>query len=167
MFRHNRHRRGFRLVWWLATFNGARQLRVLIQPQSSSPLAAPPLETVSIANPLHILKQIAAESAEFFRRFQIHKQAYIDSLKTMYELLNKARKDGLMALENDVEEPDKSPVFAKAPPFQEPSTSGTLSVTPCAWPSLASTLSIWIIPSTSISKFTIMTPSSPPPLSPA
>src|SRR5258707_15515718 len=33
----------------------------------------------------------------------------------MYALLNKARKDRLMALENDVEEPDKSPLFAKGP----------------------------------------------------
>jgi len=35
----------------------------------------------------------------------------------MYELLNKARKDGLMALETDVEEPSKSAVFAKNPAF--------------------------------------------------
>jgi chemotaxis protein MotA len=35
----------------------------------------------------------------------------------MYELLNKARKDGLMALESDVEEPEKSPVFSKNPSF--------------------------------------------------
>lgn len=33
----------------------------------------------------------------------------------MYDLLNKARKEGLMALEGDVEEPDKSPVFSKGP----------------------------------------------------
>jgi chemotaxis protein MotA len=43
------------------------------------------------------------------------KQAYTDSLKMMYELLNKARKDGLMALEADVEEPDKSPIISKGP----------------------------------------------------
>jgi chemotaxis protein MotA len=35
----------------------------------------------------------------------------------LYDLLNKARKDGLMALEADVEEPEKSPVFAKNPAF--------------------------------------------------
>jgi chemotaxis protein MotA len=43
------------------------------------------------------------------------KQAYVDSLKMMYDLLNKARKDGLMALEADVEEPDKSAIFSKGP----------------------------------------------------
>ena len=34
-----------------------------------------------------------------------------------YQLLNKARKDGLLALESDVEEPDKSQLFTKYPSF--------------------------------------------------
>ena len=35
----------------------------------------------------------------------------------MYALFNKARKEGLMGLEADVEEPDKSAVFSKYPNF--------------------------------------------------
>jgi chemotaxis protein MotA len=35
----------------------------------------------------------------------------------MYELLNKARRDGLMSLEADVEEPEKSPILSKNPKF--------------------------------------------------
>ena len=35
----------------------------------------------------------------------------------MYDLLNKARKDGLVALESDIEEPDKSPILSKYPSF--------------------------------------------------
>jgi len=35
----------------------------------------------------------------------------------LYDLFNKARKDGLMALEADVEEPEKSPIFSKHPAF--------------------------------------------------
>jgi chemotaxis protein MotA len=35
----------------------------------------------------------------------------------MYELLNKARKEGLVALESDIETPDKSPVLSKYPAF--------------------------------------------------
>jgi chemotaxis protein MotA len=68
-----------------------------------------------IANPLHILKQIGGGIGGVFGGSKYTKQAYIDSLKTMYELLNKARKDGLMALENDVEEPDRSPILSKGP----------------------------------------------------
>ena len=37
----------------------------------------------------------------------------------MYDLLNRARKDGLMALESDVEEPEKSPVFSKNTAFMK------------------------------------------------
>ena len=33
----------------------------------------------------------------------------------MYDLLNKARREGLMSLEADVEEPDKSPILSKCP----------------------------------------------------
>jgi chemotaxis protein MotA len=70
---------------------------------------------VLIANPLYILKQIAAGIAGVFGSSKYSKQAYLDSLKTLYELLNKCRKDGLMAIEGDVEEPDKSPILSKAP----------------------------------------------------
>jgi chemotaxis protein MotA len=42
---------------------------------------------------------------------------YVDSLKMMYELLQKARKEGLVALESDIEEPDKSPLLSKYKDF--------------------------------------------------
>jgi len=38
-------------------------------------------------------------------------QRYVESLKMMYELLQKARKEGLVALESDIEEPEKSPLL--------------------------------------------------------
>lgn len=47
------------------------------------------------------------------------KEAYIDTLKMMYSLLNKARKDGLMSLESDVEQPEKSPLFSKNEMFMK------------------------------------------------
>jgi chemotaxis protein MotA len=90
-------------------------LRVLIQPAELVTIGGAAIGTVLIANPLHILKQIAGGIGGVFRGSKYTKEAYIDSLKTMYDLLNKARKDGLMALENDVEEPDKSPLFSKGP----------------------------------------------------
>jgi chemotaxis protein MotA len=35
----------------------------------------------------------------------------------MYELLNKARREGLMSLESDIEDPTKSPILSKYPAF--------------------------------------------------
>ena len=90
-------------------------LRVLLQPAELVTIGGAAIGTVLIANPLHILKQIAGGIGGVFGGSKYTKQAYLDSLKMMYELLNKARKDGLMALENDVEEPEKSPVFSKGP----------------------------------------------------
>jgi chemotaxis protein MotA len=90
-------------------------LRVLIQPAELVTIGGAAIGTVLIANPLHILKRIAGGIGGVFAGSKYTRQAYIDSLKMMYDLLNKARKDGLMALENDVEEPDKSPLFSKGP----------------------------------------------------
>jgi chemotaxis protein MotA len=90
-------------------------LRVLLQPAELVTIGGAAIGTVLIANPIHILKQITAGIGGVFGGSKFTRQAYIDSLKLMYDLLNKARKDGLMALENDVEEPDKSPIFSKGP----------------------------------------------------
>src|ERR1700678_636602 len=90
-------------------------LRVLIQPAELVTIGGAAVGTVLIANPLHILKQIAGGIGGVFGGSKFTKQAYIDSLRVMYELLNKARKEGLRALEGDVEEPGKSPIFSKGP----------------------------------------------------
>ena len=92
-------------------------IRVLIQPAELIIIGGAAVGTVLVANPLHIIKQIAAGVGGVFVASKFVKQTYIDALKMMYELLNKARKDGLMALESDVEEPDKSPIFSKNPAF--------------------------------------------------
>jgi chemotaxis protein MotA len=92
-------------------------MRVLIQPAELVIIGGAAIGTVLIANPLHILKKIAGGIAGVFGGSSFSKERYLDTLKMMYELLNKARKDGLMAIETDVEEPDKSPIFSKSPVF--------------------------------------------------
>jgi len=92
-------------------------IRVLLQPAELLIIGGAAIGTVLIANPLHILKQIAAGIGGVFGGSKFTKQRYLDSLKMIYELLNKARREGLMALESDVEEPEKSPILAKNPDF--------------------------------------------------
>ncbi|MGP0021512.1 MAG: flagellar motor stator protein MotA [Candidatus Sulfotelmatobacter sp.] len=92
-------------------------LRVLIQPAELVTIGGAAVGTLLVANPLHTLKKIAAGIGGVFGGSKFGKQTYIDTLKMMYDLLNKARKDGLMALESDVEEPEKSAVFSKNPAF--------------------------------------------------
>lgn len=92
-------------------------IRVLLQPAELIIIGGAAAGTVLIANPLHILKQIAAGIVGVVGGSKFTRQRYLDSLKMLYELLNKARKEGLVSLESDVEEPDKSPVFSKYPVF--------------------------------------------------
>ena len=88
-------------------------IMVLLQPAELLIIGGAAVGTVLVANPLHIIKKIATGIVGVFCGSKFGKQTYIDALKMMYDLLNKARKDGLMALENDVEEPEKSAVFSK------------------------------------------------------
>jgi chemotaxis protein MotA len=92
-------------------------IRVLIQPAELVIIGGAAVGTVLVANPLHIIKKIAAGIGGVFGSSKFGKETYITTLKMMYDLLNRARKDGLMALEADVEEPEKSPVFSKNPSF--------------------------------------------------
>jgi len=92
-------------------------VRVLLQPAELLIIGGAAMGTVLIANPIHILKKIAAGIIGVFSGSKFTKQLYIESLKMMYELFNKARKEGLMGLESDVEDPSKSAVFSKHPEF--------------------------------------------------
>src|SRR5271155_3928452 len=92
-------------------------VRVLVQPTELVVIGGASIGTVLIANPLHILKQIVGGVIGVFGGSKFTKLRYLDSLKMMYELLNKARREGLMALEADVEDPAKSPILLKYPAF--------------------------------------------------
>src|ERR1700733_3371728 len=92
-------------------------LKVLVQPAELVVFGGAAIGTVLIANPLHILKQIVGGLGGVFGGSKFTKQRYLESLKMMYELLNKARREGLMALESDVEDPAKSPIVSKYPAF--------------------------------------------------
>ncbi|HTR68006.1 MAG TPA: flagellar motor stator protein MotA [Terriglobales bacterium] len=92
-------------------------LKVLLQPAELVIIGGAGLGTVLIANPLHILKKIAGGIGGAFGGSKFGKKRYLDSLKMMYDLLNKARREGVMAMEADVEDPAKSPIFSKNQAF--------------------------------------------------
>lgn len=92
-------------------------LKVLLQPAELIIIGGAAAGTVLISNPLHIIKKIAGGIVGVFGGSKFTKQTYIDALKTMYDLLNRARKDGLIVLEADVEDPEKSAVFSKNETF--------------------------------------------------
>ncbi len=67
------------------------------------------------ANSLHGIKHTLGALAASFKGSKFDKKYYMELLGLLFELLAKARKDGLMSLEADVEEPEKSVIFGKYP----------------------------------------------------
>jgi chemotaxis protein MotA len=47
-----------------------------------------------------------------------NKALYMDSLRLIYDILNKSRKEGMMSIEGDVENPQSSGIFSKYPAVQ-------------------------------------------------
>lgn len=92
-------------------------LKVLMQPAELIIIGGASIGTVLIANPLHILMDILGGVLGVFKGSKFNKQSYLDLLKMMFNLFNKARKEGLMSLEGDVEDPSKSPLLSKHPAF--------------------------------------------------
>jgi chemotaxis protein MotA len=92
-------------------------LRVLMQPAELITIGGAAIGTILIANPLHILKKIGKGVAGAFGSSKYSKQKYMDTLKMLYELFTRARRDGLMALETDSDNPEGSTIFSKYPKF--------------------------------------------------
>lgn len=92
-------------------------LKVLLQPAELLIIGGAGLGTLLVANPFHILKKMLGGVLAALKGSPYTRERYLDSLKMCYEMLNKARKEGLLALETDIEEPDKSQLFAKYPNF--------------------------------------------------
>jgi chemotaxis protein MotA len=62
-----------------------------------------------------VLKDVLGSIPTLLKGSKYNKQSYMDLLALMYELFAKARKEGLMALENDIEEPNESEIFKRYP----------------------------------------------------
>jgi chemotaxis protein MotA len=92
-------------------------LAVLIQPAELIIILGAAIGTVLIANPLYILTKIGGGIGGIFAGSPFTKQRHLETLKMMYELFSRARKDGMMALESDSDAPDKSAIFSKYPSF--------------------------------------------------
>jgi chemotaxis protein MotA len=92
-------------------------IAVLMQPAELIIIGGAAAGTILVANPLHILKQIAAGIGGVFGTSKYNKHWYLDSLRMMYQLFGRARRDGMMALETDSDSPEKSPVFSQFPNF--------------------------------------------------
>jgi len=68
-----------------------------------------------VNNQMKVIKSTIAGAISCFKGSKYTKARYMELLALMYDILQKARKEGLMSIEKDVEDPHSSPLFQKYP----------------------------------------------------
>lgn len=74
-----------------------------------------------VGNPPAILKATIGQTLGLLKPSPYSDKAYSELLQVLYDVFQKARKDGLVGLESHIEEPDKSEIFGKYPHFMKQS----------------------------------------------
>jgi chemotaxis protein MotA len=92
-------------------------LLVLLQPAELLMIGGAAVGTLLIANPIHILKGIGSGVGGVFSSSRFGKARYLETLRMMFGLLNKARREGNLSIEQDIEAPQESKLFAEYPAF--------------------------------------------------
>jgi chemotaxis protein MotA len=68
-----------------------------------------------VNNQPKVLKATIAMIPQALKSSKYTKERYLELMAMLYDILQKARKEGLMAIEKDVENPHESPIFQKYP----------------------------------------------------
>jgi chemotaxis protein MotA len=68
-----------------------------------------------VGNDTKAIKATLKAVPTLFKGSKYNKQLYMDLLALLFEILTKIRKDGLMSIEKDIEDPESSALFSKYP----------------------------------------------------
>jgi hypothetical protein len=68
-----------------------------------------------IGNPLSVTIGVVKSAGALMTPSKFNKTFYLEILTLLYDILNKTRREGLMAIEGDIEEPETSPLFSNYP----------------------------------------------------
>lgn len=87
----------------------------LWQPVEVLIIAGAALGAFFVSNPTHLVKDVFKKLPSLLGGNKHGKAMCMDLLSLLYDLFSKARREGMMAIEEDVENPKESAVFAKYP----------------------------------------------------
>lgn len=90
------------------------QIAAIIQPFEVLIILGAAFGAFMQANPNKTVSHVVKKSLQMFGT-RINKTLYLDVLKMLYEVLNKSRREGMMAIESDIEDPAASAIFSKYP----------------------------------------------------
>ena len=115
----------FVIVGWLVVFGCVFGVYIMHGGNIGVILKALPFEMLTIGgatmgaflanNQMKVIKKTMAGLGACFKGSKYTKARYMELMALLYDILQKARKEGLMAIEKDVEEPEQSEIFKKYP----------------------------------------------------
>lgn len=90
-------------------------LAALFQPVELLMIGGSAIGAFLVGNSGKAIKATLKDLPNVFKGSKYDKALYMQLMGLLFEILAKVRKEGLMAIENDVEEPEQSPIFSKYP----------------------------------------------------
>ena len=90
-------------------------LAALFQPLELLMIGGAGVGAFFVGNDMKAIKATIATLPKVLQGSKFTKTLYLNLLAMMFELLTKIKKDGMMSIESDIEEPEKSAIFQKYP----------------------------------------------------
>ncbi|OGV27499.1 MAG: flagellar motor stator protein MotA, partial [Ignavibacteria bacterium RIFOXYA2_FULL_37_17] len=94
-------------------------IMVLLQISEFIIIGGAAVGSLVIANSMTTIKKIIAGVLQTLKGPKVSKQAYVELLQLLYEVFQFAKREGLIALESHVENPESSSILSKYPTFLE------------------------------------------------
>jgi chemotaxis protein MotA len=91
------------------------QLAALWQPFEVLIIMGAAIGAYLISNPFHLIIDSVKLMPQVILGSKVNKAMCLDVLSLLYDILNKSRREGMMAIETDVENPHSSAIFARYP----------------------------------------------------
>ena len=89
------------------------QIIVLLQWSEFIIIGGSALGAFLVSNPMSVVVGSVKSTLALFKPNPYNEKAYAELLRVLYDVFQKARKDGLVGLESHIEEPQKSEIFKK------------------------------------------------------
>lgn len=93
------------------------KIALLIQVNEFIIIGGAAIGSVLVGNPLHIIKRLIPSVIASLKGPKVNKKTYIELMRLLYEIFQLAKKDGMMALEQHIDNPESSSIFKKYPSF--------------------------------------------------
>jgi chemotaxis protein MotA len=90
-------------------------LAALLQPVELLMIGGAAIGSFLVANTTKVIKATLKALPTLFKGSRYDKALYLETLALLFDILAKVRKEGLMSIEGDVDDPEKSPIFGKYP----------------------------------------------------